>query len=121
MWRLRAHDKLTTAGVCRPRAVRTDERTGKPDPNGPVLFNARVAWEVTKTVWTKEALGPPPLAKFGEAQKQLLAGINTVRTLKFLDWTVHEAAKKALAGFHIVAFFVVGEMVGRRSIVGYKA
>ena len=90
------------------------------DPNGVVVFNARVAWSVAKTVWQKEALGPPPLAKLPEAQKQLVAGLNTVRTLKFLDWTVKEAAAKALAGFHVVAFFVVGEMVGRRSIVGYK-
>ena len=86
-----------------------------------MLFNARVAWEATKTVWKKEALGPPSMAQAGEAQKQLLTGLNTIRTLKFLDWTVHEAAKKALAGFHVVAFFVVGEIVGRRSLVGYKA
>jgi len=90
------------------------------DPNGPLIFNTRVAWSAVKTVWTKEALGPPSMAQFPEAQKQFAKGLNTLRTLKFLDWTVEEAAKKALAGFHVVAFFTVGEMIGRRSIVGYK-
>jgi F-type H+-transporting ATPase subunit g len=90
------------------------------DPNGPVLFNARVGWALTKTVWAKEALGPPSMAQAAEAQRQLATGITTLRTMRFLDWTVQETARKALAGFHVVAFFVVGEMVGRWSIVGYK-
>jgi len=38
----------------------------------PVLYYGKVGVELTKQVWTKEKLGPPALAEWPAAQKQLV-------------------------------------------------
>ena len=38
----------------------------------------------------------------------------------FLDKPMKEVVQQGLVGFDIFCWFIVGEMIGRRSIIGYK-
>lgn len=39
---------------------------------------------------------------------------------KFLDVTVKQATKNALVTTEVVCWFFIGEILGRRSLIGYK-
>lgn len=75
-----------------------------------------------KTFWghAKVELSPPSPAQWPEVKKGFSQVFQSAVTGKFLNLTVKEASKKALVGVEIVCWFFVGEMIGRRSIVGYK-
>ena len=46
--------------------------------------------------------------------------LNSTLTGKFLDVTMKEATKNTLVAVEIACWFYVGEIIGRRSIIGYK-
>lgn len=97
------------------------------------LANCAVYWgkvgaEVAKVVYKSEGLAPPSQSQFQQVyqswfkvlqspteQKALLKKISSVEPNKA------NAAKVAIYGVHCLAFFSVGEIIGRRSIFGYPA
>lgn len=97
------------------------------------LANCAVYWskvgaEVGKVVYKSEGLAPPSqqqfqqvyqnafkLIKSPQQQKELLAKASQFRPGKEC------AAKAAIYGTQLLAFFSVGEIIGRRSLFGYPA
>lgn len=91
---------------------------------------AKVTAEVSKQVYVKEGLQPPTVAEFqkvadcaSKLSAQLLKDPKAV--LETVGKTAQGTSKneylKYLAYFvQIVGFFSLGEMVGRRNVVGYK-
>lgn len=75
-----------------------------------------------KTFWghAKVELAPPNPAQWPEVKKGFSQVFQSAVTGKFLNLTVKEATKKMLVGVEIACWFIVGEMIGRRSIIGYK-
>ena len=81
---------------------------------------AQVFGHVAGEVAAKEQFGLPALSEFGQAQKEFQQMVKNTQSLKFLEYTLGQALQKAAAGFSVVTFFIVGEIVGRRSIIGYR-
>lgn len=46
--------------------------------------------------------------------------LNSTLSGRFLDTNVKEATKNTLVAVEVVCWFYVGEMIGRKSIIGYK-
>ena len=97
------------------------------------LLNQTVYWgkvgaEIGKIVYQKEGLAPPSVAQFQQVytnafkylqtpslQKQLFEKAVTFRPTKECVY------KAGIYGTQLLAFFSVGEIVGRRSIFGYPS
>ena len=75
-----------------------------------------------KTFWghAKVELGPPTPAQWPEVKEGFTKLFSSAVTGRFLDLSVKEATKKGLVGIEIACWFFVGEMIGRKSIIGYK-
>ncbi|XP_046854276.1 ATP synthase subunit g, mitochondrial-like [Xenia sp. Carnegie-2017] len=74
------------------------------------------------TFWStaKVELAPPMPSQFPLIQKSFVNVKNSLVKGKFLNLTMKEAASNTLVGVEIFFWFIVGEMIGRRSIIGYK-
>merc|ERR1719495_118860 len=72
--------------------------------------------------WTnaKVEMAPPVPADIPAIKKGLLSMKNTLVTGKFMNLTVKEATANVLVLAEIAFFFYVGEIIGKRSLVGYK-
>lgn len=91
---------------------------------------AKVTGEVSKQVYTKEGLQPPSIAEFQKvADCATKLGTQFIKDPKTVLETVSKNAQgttkneylRYLAYFiQIVGFFSVGEIIGRRNVVGYK-
>ena len=46
--------------------------------------------------------------------------LNSTLSGKFLDCSVKEATRNTLVAVEIACWFYIGEMIGRKSIIGYK-
>lgn len=97
------------------------------------LANCAVYWgkvtaEVGKVVYKKEALAPPSQKEFqtvfqnavnfiksAEQQKKFIAQASAFKPTK--ECTV----KAAVYGTQLLAFFSLGEIIGRRRVFGYPA
>ncbi|ORX96569.1 hypothetical protein K493DRAFT_281832 [Basidiobolus meristosporus CBS 931.73] len=83
---------------------------------GALGYNLQVAKEVLKQVYIKEGLAPPNVAQFNQAKEQFQ---------RSLDWTIireltlKQVAQKAVVGVEIAGFFFIGEVIGRRNLIGY--
>ncbi|KAK9763819.1 hypothetical protein K7432_009191 [Basidiobolus ranarum] len=83
---------------------------------GSLGYNFRVAKEIAKQVYVKEGLAPPTTAQFNQAKEQFQ---------RSLDWTIireltlKQVAQKAVIGVEIAGFFFIGEVIGRRNLIGY--
>lgn len=97
------------------------------------LTNATVYWskvavEVSKVVYKKEALAPPSTQQFQQVYQSWVKFLKTPAQQKQLlekagsfQLTKASAAKAAIYGTQLLAFFSLGEIIGRRHIVGYPA
>lgn len=95
------------------------------------LANQAVYWgkvgaEVGKIVYKQEGLAPPSTAQFQQVYNNALKFIQTPSLQKeFLQKAANfkptrECAVKAgVYGTQLLAFFSLGEIIGRRSIFGY--
>ena len=74
-----------------------------------------------KTIWnySKVELRPPTPAEVSQAIPMAKKGLNTLTTGRYLDMNFKEAFRNTLVGVEILMWFFVGEMIGRRSIIGY--
>ncbi|SGZ46777.1 CIC11C00000005653 [Sungouiella intermedia] len=97
------------------------------------LANCAVYWgkvgaEVVKVVYKAEGLAPPSQAQF---QKTYQSWFNVLKTpteqkallkkLSSVEANKATAAKVAIYGVQALAFFSVGEVIGRRSLFGYPS
>eukprot|EP00128_Syssomonas_multiformis_P005650 Colp12_sorted_trinity150504_noHs@8913 len=72
-------------------------------------------WESAKV-----ELAPPSGADIAAAQKSVLKMVADAQKMKFLELTTTEAFKNALVVAEVVGIFSIGEMIGRRHIIGYN-
>ncbi|TEA34754.1 hypothetical protein DBR06_SOUSAS20210052 [Sousa chinensis] len=86
----------------------------------PVLFNAAVTYSKPRlaTFWhyTKDKLVPPISAEIPTAIQSLKKIINSG---SFKQLTVKEALLNGLVATEVWMWFYVGEIVGKRGIIGY--
>eukprot|EP01135_Chromosphaera_perkinsii_P012430 Nk52_evm41s2657 gene=Nk52_evmTU41s2657 len=75
-----------------------------------------------QTFWgyARKELAPPSQAELGGIQKAAMQGVKNIQTGAFLNYTVKEATHKVLIGVEVFGWFCVGEIIGRRHIIGYK-
>ncbi|EGV66112.1 ATP synthase subunit G atp20 [Yamadazyma tenuis] len=97
------------------------------------LANQAVYWgkvgaEVGKIVYQKEALAPPSTAQFQQVYNNALKFVQTPALQKeFFQKAANFkptrecAVKAAVYGTQLLAFFSVGEVIGRRSLFGYPS
>lgn len=83
----------------------------------PIFYNTKVAAEVVKQVYVKEGMAFPTGAQFTQAQQTLQNSLklNNLKNLTFTD-----VAKGGVVLAEIYTFFLIGEIVGRRNLIGYN-
>lgn len=92
------------------------------------VYWGKVTAEIGKTVVKQEGLAPPSQAQFKlvyeswakavtspAQQKAILEKVSKIQPTK------ESATKYGVYGLHLLAFFSVGEIIGRRSIFGYPS
>lgn len=86
----------------------------------PLLYNLSVAREFLKQIYTAERLAPPTsLSQITSVYKQLYSNAISIPFWREL-WTSGQWTKVAIYGLEAYGIFHVGEMIGRRHIIGYK-
>lgn len=65
-------------------------------------------------------LGPPMPSQMAEVKKGFGNLYRSTMSGKFLDMTATEATKNTLVTVEIACWFFIGEILGRRSLIGYK-
>ncbi|BGP14525.1 hypothetical protein JCM10213_005186 [Rhodosporidiobolus nylandii] len=85
----------------------------------PVLYNAAVAKELAKQVYVAEKLTPPSFAQFSYTFRQFA---QQAPHLSFWQKLYESGEYKRWLLYAVEAYgiFKIGEMVGRRHVVGYK-
>jgi hypothetical protein len=83
----------------------------------PIFYNAAVARELVKEIWKRENLSPPSLAQIEEARSLIQKSLSWsyVRSLSLYDY-----AKIGIHSVEMAGFFFIGEVIGRRSLIGYN-
>ena len=83
---------------------------------------ARTAQPHLMTFWghARVELGPPGLSQWPEVRQGFIKLYNSAVYGRFLDISMTEATRNTLVAVEIACWFYVGEMIGRRSIIGYK-
>jgi F-type H+-transporting ATPase subunit g len=67
----------------------------------------------------KIELAFPGPSEWGQVRKGFEKVAKSAQTGAFANLTVREAAKNALVVAEVGTFFYIGEIIGRRSIIGY--
>ncbi|KAI8062276.1 mitochondrial ATP synthase g subunit-domain-containing protein [Gongronella butleri] len=83
----------------------------------PIVYKAKVAGEIAKQVYVKEGMSFPTGAQVTEAQNVIKKNLN-VQAVK--NWTWTDLAKGGAVAAQFYTFFLVGEIVGRRNLIGYN-
>jgi len=65
-------------------------------------------------------LAPPTPGELPTAVSSIVKTVDSIQSQRFLNVTVGHAARNALVSVEVVCWFFVGEIIGRRSLVGYK-
>ncbi|KAJ2161085.1 hypothetical protein GGF46_001756 [Coemansia sp. RSA 552] len=89
----------------------------------PVLYYSEVVYHLGKQVAVRQNFTLPAKADFAAAETQLfkvleLAKIKSVKSLK--DIPLQKWKSGAIKTFELSTLFVIGEMVGRGNMIGYK-
>jgi len=86
----------------------------------PLLYNFTVAREFLKQIYTAERLAPPTsLSQITSVYKQLYSSAISIPFWREL-WMSGQWTKVAIYGLEAYGIFHIGEMIGRRHIIGYK-
>ncbi|KAG2177277.1 hypothetical protein NQZ79_g7399 [Umbelopsis isabellina] len=83
----------------------------------PVVYNSKVAAEIAKTVYKKEGMAFPSGQQFSEARTYVEKNLNRNA---FKGLTLRDIAKGGVVAAEIYTFFLIGEIVGRRNLIGYN-
>ncbi|CAI8030811.1 ATP synthase subunit g, mitochondrial [Geodia barretti] len=86
------------------------------------LALSRVAQPHLQTFWghARVELVPPTPSQWPAIRQGFGNLFNSTLSGKFLDCSVKEATRNSLVAVEIACWFYVGEMIGRKSIIGYK-
>ncbi|CAH7669123.1 mitochondrial ATP synthase g subunit-domain-containing protein [Phakopsora pachyrhizi] len=86
---------------------------------GPFSYYFAVTKEVLKQVYIKENLAPPKLEQIKSSYQMLL---QNAQSLNYWKQIISNGEWKRLTiyGLEAAGIFSIGEMIGRRHIVGYK-
>ncbi|KAI9498432.1 mitochondrial ATP synthase g subunit-domain-containing protein [Zychaea mexicana] len=82
----------------------------------PIVYNTKVAAEVAKQVYTKEGMSFPSGEQFAQAQQTVQKSLNMSA---WKNLTVRDVAKGGVVAAELYTFFLIGEIVGRRNLIGY--
>ena len=82
----------------------------------------RAAQPHLQTFWghARVELGPPTPGQWPEIKSGFSKLWNATLAGRFLDVSVSEATRNTLIAVEIGCWFYVGEIIGRKSIIGYK-
>ncbi|XP_067675323.1 ATP synthase subunit g, mitochondrial-like [Haliotis asinina] len=74
-----------------------------------------------QTFWkyAKVEMKPPSLGEMGQVQEGINNIIVSARTGKWKQLTVRQAGLNTLVGLEVLMWFYIGEIIGKRNIVGY--
>ncbi|KAG8935366.1 hypothetical protein FRC03_005271 [Tulasnella sp. 419] len=85
----------------------------------PLVYNSQVFVQLLKQVYKAERLSPPSLAEVQSAYQTLFK-----RAIDKTYWqdliSTGQWKKVAVGGLEVYGIFKVGEIIGRRNLVGYK-
>lgn len=65
-------------------------------------------------------LTPPKPSQWPEIKEGFSNLYKSAMYGKFLDLTVTQATKNTLVGIEVACWFFIGEIIGRKSLIGYK-
>lgn len=92
------------------------------------VYWGKVGAEIGKVVYKSEGLAPPSQAQFTKVYQSLFKTLQSPAEQKALlgklasfQPTREGAVKAAVYGVQGLAFFSVGEIIGRRSVFGYPS
>ncbi|CAA7265698.1 unnamed protein product [Cyclocybe aegerita] len=85
----------------------------------PLLYNLSVAKEIFKQIYVREGLQPPSLATVKEAYSSIWAQVSNPAFAGNLIKS-GDLGRVGIYGLQAYGIFKIGEIVGRRSLVGYK-
>ncbi|KAG8895900.1 hypothetical protein FRB99_000286 [Tulasnella sp. 403] len=87
---------------------------------GPLIYNTRVLGHVFKQVYKAEKLAPP--SSFAEIQSAYQTLFNRAKDISYWRnlYSTGEWKKVAIGGLEVYGIFKLGEIIGRRSLIGYK-
>ncbi|CAI5756430.1 unnamed protein product [Candida verbasci] len=90
------------------------------------IYWAKVGGELSKAIYKHEKLSPPSFKEFESVYQQALKLIKSPKDqeklfqqLKQYKPTQQHLVQVGVYGIQLAAFFSVGEIIGRRQIVGY--
>ncbi|BFZ54934.1 hypothetical protein PYCC9005_001971 [Savitreella phatthalungensis] len=88
----------------------------------PIVYWSKVVGQLAKQVYMKEGMSPPSGSQVEQVYKQLF---NAAKSGNFVEQArnvkTSSLLKLAADGIVIYGFYTVGEMIGRRHVVGYAA
>ncbi|EAU85024.1 hypothetical protein CC1G_04120 [Coprinopsis cinerea okayama7 len=85
----------------------------------PLLYNLAVARELAKQVYVAERLQPPTLDAVKAAYKSLWSQVSSPAAIRQFAAS-GQVAQVGVYGLQAYTIFKIGEILGRRSLVGYN-
>ncbi|KAF8149152.1 mitochondrial ATP synthase g subunit-domain-containing protein [Crassisporium funariophilum] len=85
----------------------------------PLLYNLAVTKEVIKLVYVREGLAPPNLATFRSVYSSLWSQVTSPGLMRNLVQS-GDVGRVGIYGLQAYGIFKIGEIVGRRSMIGYS-
>ncbi|TFK21243.1 hypothetical protein FA15DRAFT_598216 [Coprinopsis marcescibilis] len=85
----------------------------------PLVYNLAVARELVKQVYVAERLAPPNLAAVKEAYQSIWEQVTRPGALRSLAES-GQVAQVGIYGLQAYTIFKVGEIIGRRHVIGYN-
>ncbi|CAG8510031.1 5020_t:CDS:2, partial [Acaulospora colombiana] len=83
----------------------------------PIVYNARVLKEIAKEVYVKENLRPPSAAQISEVWE----GLKSIRPSDINKLSSDDIKTIGVRSLECLGFFIIGEVIGRRGLIGYNS
>ncbi|KAF9910752.1 hypothetical protein BX616_010788 [Lobosporangium transversale] len=88
---------------------------------GPLLYNTKVAAQIAKQVYIREGMAPPSGAQIEAAKDATLKFIWNARNLNtWKNISKDQYVRAGLVAAEAYTFFMLGEIIGRRNLIGYN-
>ncbi|KAF7768380.1 hypothetical protein Agabi119p4_7623 [Agaricus bisporus var. burnettii] len=84
----------------------------------PLVYNFTVAREVVKRIYVSEALSPPAFSQYAEVYRQIWSNVTHASYWRGLTQN-GQFAQVGIYGLQAYGIFKIGEIIGRRQLVGY--